>query len=84
MKKLGPDQQCGDSFSIVVSRPLEVIRADILGPLPMSTTGNRYILFFTNHFTKWVEVFAIQKQTADIIAKCFLFVDIWCSSKDFN
>ena len=40
MKKLGPDQQCGDSFSIVVSRPLEVIRADILGPLPMSTAGN--------------------------------------------
>ena len=72
MKKSAPDKNRGDIYSIPVSRPFEIVGADILGPLPRTKSENRYILVFTDHFTKWVEVFAIPKQTAEIIAKCFI------------
>ena len=62
----------GDMRSITVSRPLEIVGADILEPLPMTNQGNRYILVFTDHFTKWVEAIAIPKQSAEIVAKCFV------------
>ena len=41
---------------------------DILGPLPTSTNGNRYLLVITDHFTKWVEAFPLANQTAETIA----------------
>ena len=72
MKKTGPDKNRGDMRSITVSRPLEIVGADILEPLPITSQGNRYILVFTDHFTKWVEAIAIPKQSAEIVAKCFV------------
>ncbi|CAF1143378.1 unnamed protein product, partial [Brachionus calyciflorus] len=32
-------------------RPLELIAADIVGPLPVATTGKKYILVIIDHFT---------------------------------
>ena len=51
--------------------------ADIVGPLPISNNSNRYLLVFTDHFTKYAEVFAIKKQDADTIATHFV-KDIIC------
>ena len=39
--------------------PMERIAKDILGPLPESQNGNRYILVISDFFTKWVEAFPI-------------------------
>ena len=44
--------------------PMERIATDILGPLPETRTGNRYILVIGDYFTKWPEAFAIPDQTA--------------------
>ena len=35
--------------------PLERVAMDILGPLPVTERGNRYVLVIGDYFTKWVE-----------------------------
>lgn len=54
---------------IVVREPFEVVGVDILGPLPLTTTGRRYVVVFSDYFTKWVEAFAVAKADAPSIAK---------------
>jgi hypothetical protein len=49
--------------------PFERIAMDVLGPLPKTLSGNRYILVCVDLFTKWVEAFAMPDQTADTIAR---------------
>ena len=53
----------------VVGAPLERIAMDILGPLPLTTSGNRYVLVVTDYFTKWTEGYAIPDQTAPTVAE---------------
>ncbi len=47
-----------------VGGPLDRLATDVLGPLPETKRGNRYILVVTDHFTRWVEIFPIPDQTA--------------------
>ena len=48
--------------------PFDRLGIDILGPLPLSNKGNRYIQVATDAFTKWVEIMAIPDQTAETCA----------------
>ena len=50
---------------ILIGGPLDWIGVDILGPLPLSTRCNRYILVAIDHFTKWVEILPIPDQSAE-------------------
>ena len=52
--------------------PMERIATDILGPLPETSNGNRYILVIADYFTKWTEAFAIPDQTTETVAKCLV------------
>ena len=53
--------------------PMERVHADILGPFsPSSTTGNQYVLMIVDQFAKWVECFAMTKQTAQTVAQAFV------------
>ncbi len=47
--------------NIVVGAPMEIIGVDIMGPLPVSTQGNRYILVFIDLFTKWAEAYPVKQ-----------------------
>ncbi|CAC5409373.1 Transposon Ty3-G Gag-Pol polyprotein,Transposon Ty3-I Gag-Pol polyprotein,Retrovirus-related Pol polyprotein from transposon 297 [Mytilus coruscus] len=40
-----------------VGAPFERIGIDILGPLPKSTRGNKFLLVIGDYFTKWMEAF---------------------------
>ena len=51
-----------------VGAPFEHIALDIMGPLPKSQQGNRYILVISDYFTRWVEAFAMADQEACIVA----------------
>lgn len=53
----------------LVGAPMERIGVDILGPLPKSEEGNRYLLVCMDYFTKWPEVYPIPNQEAETIAK---------------
>jgi len=55
-----------------VGLPLEKVGLDILGPLPMSYAGHKYVLGITDYFTKWVELYPMKDQTAQTIATIFV------------
>ena len=37
------------------TNPMDRVAMDILGPLPVTPRGNRYILTIADYFTKWTE-----------------------------
>lgn len=45
-----------------VGEPMKRVAIDILGPLPTTDKGNRYILVLCDCFTKCTEAFAIPNQ----------------------
>ena len=38
---------------------MERVALDLLGPLPLSYIGNRYILVVTDYFTRFAETYAL-------------------------
>ncbi|KAK2727028.1 hypothetical protein QYM36_007772 [Artemia franciscana] len=56
-----------------VSRPLEMIGIDLLGPLPESVnTRNKWILVISDAFSKHVTLVALPNKTANCVAKDFV------------
>ena len=55
--------------SMLVGAPMDRLATDILGPLPLTPRGNRYILVVGDYFTKWVEIIAVPDQTAETCAQ---------------
>ena len=51
-----------------VGSPMERIAIDVLGPLPMTKAGNKYILVIADYFTKWVEAYPMANQEAQTVA----------------
>lgn len=47
--------------------PFQKVAVDILGPLPVSNLGNKYLVVFQDYFTKWPEVIALEKVDSDAI-----------------
>ena len=45
------------------------VAMDILGPLPVSSAGNRHILVVGDYFSKWIEAYAIPDEQAETCAK---------------
>ena len=49
--------------------PMERIALDILGPLPTTEDGNKYILVIADYYTKFVEAYAIRDEKAHTVAR---------------
>lgn len=62
-----------------VGAPLERVAMDIVGPLPRSNSGNKYILMISDYFTKWMMAIPVRNQEAETIAKKFVerFVSVF-------
>ena len=54
------------------TEPFEFVSMDIVGPLPLSNRGNKYLLTFTDYMTRYCEAIPIPNQTAEIIAQEFV------------
>ena len=52
---------------IPVQRPFQIVGVDIM-ELPVTTAGNRYVLVFQAHLTKWPMVFPMPDQKSERIA----------------
>ena len=55
-----------------VGSPFDRVQMDILGPLPISSSGNRFLLVVIDCFTKWVEAFPLKNCRARTIAEVFV------------
>jgi hypothetical protein len=42
------------------SQPLELVTTDIMGPCQETKDKNKYILIIVDHFTKWMELYAMK------------------------
>ena len=68
--KRGPQRKvCAPMGQYNVGAPLERIAVDVLGPLPASSRGNKYLLVIQDYFTKWVEVYPLPNQEAVTVAE---------------
>ena len=47
---------------------MQMVATDIMGPFPITTQGNKYILVASDYFTRWVEAYAIPNQEATTVA----------------
>ena len=47
------------------------VSVDILGPLPITTAGNRYVLCFTDHCTRWPILIPLSNINTSTIARAF-------------
>jgi hypothetical protein len=53
------------------NKPFEKVGVDVL-ELTRSSSGNQYVVVFTDYLTKWVEAFPMKDQKAEKIAKIFI------------
>ena len=51
---------------------MERVAIDILGPLPESDAGNKYLLIAMDYFSKWPEGYALPNMEAQTVADALL------------
>ena len=54
---------------VTASYPMQIIATGLVGPLPESNTGNRYILVVADHLTPYTEAFLLPNQEAITVAR---------------
>ena len=52
--------------------PMERIAIDILGELPLTERGNKYIVVIGDYFTKWTECHAMPNMEASTVARILI------------
>ena len=55
--------------SVPIGLPFDRIAMDILGPLPCTTRGNRFVLLFVDYKTKWIEGCALKTTDSQPVAQ---------------
>lgn len=53
-------------------KPLELITSDIVGPLPTTPRGNKYIIVVCDHFSKWTQAYPLATTTSEDVARVIL------------
>nr|CAG8612716.1 8966_t:CDS:1 [Entrophospora candida] len=76
-QRLGNKKKSNELHPIPVGRAFERVGIDIVGPLSITSKGNRYIIVATDYLTKWPEARAIQNIQAETVAQ-FIYEDIIC------
>ena len=71
-RKAPPGRARAPLETSIVQRPLQRVAMDILGPLPETPRGNRYILVIGDYFTKWKEAFPLRDTEAVTVARVFV------------
>ncbi|CAB4025130.1 myosin-1 isoform X3 [Paramuricea clavata] len=70
--------QAPELKSIKVNEPMELVGMDLIGPLPTTLEGFKYVLTFTDNFTKFVDFFPLKEKAAAGFARCIqTFVCRW-------
>lgn len=71
--KAGPSGKGKSPLQIYnVGTPFDRVQMDILGPLPMTFSDNKYLLVVTDCFSKWVEAIPLRNIKANSVAEAFV------------
>jgi len=73
LARRGPAGKEKSSLQIYnVGAPFERVQMDILGLLPLTVSGNKYLLVVVDCFTKWIEAFPLKNIRTKTVAEIFL------------
>ena len=67
-KSAAPKRRAGLQ-TIQAGYPLQIVCVDIMGPLPQTEQGSKYVLVAVDYFTRWVEAYGIPNQEAMTVAR---------------
>ena len=67
-KKTPRPIETGSVRTTLTPHPFHTVSVDIQGPLPLTTSGNRYLLTMIDLFTRWPIVVPIPNQTGAVIS----------------
>src|SRR3954447_8798565 len=65
------------SSATINAEPFAHIGIDVMGPLPVTRAGKRYIILAVDFFTKYTEAVATEEADAQAVVK-FLYTDVIC------
>ena len=68
MKKIPRGKRKAPLLPIPVEGAFDRVAVDALGPFPATNDGNRYILVFSDYYTRWPEAFAVPSIDAPRVA----------------
>lgn len=76
----------GPMKKYVVGVPMERIAIDVMGPLPETEKGNRYILVIADYFSKWTEAVPLRDQEAATVASALIdrFISVFGVPKEIH
>ena len=66
--KSGGTHPAGGKQRLYAGRPWQKVAIDLVGPMPTTPRGNRWILVLMDHFTRWLDALAIPDATAPVVA----------------
>ncbi len=72
MKKIPRSQHKAPLLPIPVDGAFDRLAMDILGPFPTTLSGNRYIIVFSDYYSRWPEAFALPSVEASRIAQLII------------
>ena len=68
MAKTGGNKSSGERQRLYAGRPWQKLAVDLVGPLPETPRGNRWILVLTDHFSRWQDALPLPDATAPTVA----------------
>ena len=69
-KRKGPSQNTRAAMkTYVVGETMDRVALDILGPVPQTYNGNKYLLVITDYFTRYAEAYALPNINASTVAE---------------
>jgi hypothetical protein len=71
-KVLGPQRKVPMEITTTANQPFEKCCLDIVGPLPETQKGNKYILTFQDELSKFLVAIPIPRQDAETVAQEFV------------
>jgi hypothetical protein len=71
-KVLGPKGKAPTEITTTATRPFEKCCLDMVGPLPETQEGNKYILTFQDELSKYLVAIPVPRQDTETVARAFV------------